>query len=131
MTGTTFNATPARVYEQLWRTILARQSWSGTLVNRTKWGGDYLAELTIAPVIDRDGDLKYFLGMHRDVTKVHELEGAVHQQKARLETGTRCRTGNHRRPAGGAARGRGAGERQQTPTWRCGHHGSGLCASAT
>ncbi|SDX67244.1 nitrogen fixation negative regulator NifL [Allochromatium warmingii] len=80
------NATPKSVYEQLWRTILARQTWSGTLVNRTQAGGDYLAELTITPVLDRDGALKYFLGMHRDVTKEHELEGALHQQKARLET---------------------------------------------
>jgi nitrogen fixation regulatory protein len=80
------NATPKNIYQQLWRTIQARQTWSGTLVNRTKSGGDYLAELIITPVIDRDGELKYFLGMHRDVTKVHELEGALHQQKARLET---------------------------------------------
>nr|WP_242482252.1 nitrogen fixation negative regulator NifL [Thiocystis violacea] len=80
------NATPNNVYEQLWRTIQRKQTWTGTLVNRTKQGGDYLAELTISPVLDRDGDLKYFLGMHRDVTKMHELEGALRQQKARIET---------------------------------------------
>lgn len=80
------NATPNSVYEQLWRTIQRKQTWTGTLVNRTKQGGDYLAELTISPVLDRDGDLKYFLGMHRDVTKMHELEGALRQQKARIET---------------------------------------------
>lgn len=80
------NATPNSIYEQLWRTISRKQTWTGTLVNRTKQGGDYLAELTISPVLDRDGDLKYFLGMHRDVTKMHELEGALRQQKSRIET---------------------------------------------
>ena len=80
------NATPPTIYEQLWGTITRKQTWAGTLVNRTKQGGDYLAELTISPVLDRGGDLKYFLGMHRDVTKVHELEGALRQQKARIET---------------------------------------------
>lgn len=80
------NATPASVYQNLWRTIQRKQPWTGTLVNRTKAGGDYLAELTISPVLARDGTLKYFLGMHRDVTKVHELEGALRQQKARIET---------------------------------------------
>jgi nitrogen fixation negative regulator NifL len=79
------NATPDSIYQQMWRTIQRRQAWTGTLVNRTKQGGDYLAELVIAPVLDRDGELKYFLGMHRDVTKVHELEGALRQQKARIE----------------------------------------------
>ncbi|MBK5964532.1 nitrogen fixation negative regulator NifL [Thiocystis minor] len=80
------NATPATVYEHLWRTIERKQTWTGTLVNRTKQGGDYLAELIISPVLGRDGGLQYFLGMHRDVTKVHELEGALRQQKARIET---------------------------------------------
>lgn len=80
------NATPQDVYRQLWGTIQRKQTWTGTLVNRTKQGGDYLAELTIAPVLDREGGLKYFLGMHRDVTQVHELEQALRQQKARIET---------------------------------------------
>jgi nitrogen fixation negative regulator NifL len=80
------NATPASVYENLWRTIQRKQTWTGTLVNRTKQGGDYLAELIISPVLGHDGDLQYFLGMHRDVTKVHELEGALRQQKVRIET---------------------------------------------
>jgi nitrogen fixation regulatory protein len=80
------NATPASVYQHLWRTIQRKETWTGTLVNRTKQGVDYLAELIISPVLDRNGDLQYFLGMHRDVTKVHELEGALRQQKARIET---------------------------------------------
>jgi len=80
------NATPYSIYQHLWRTIQRKQTWTGTLINRTKQGGDYLAELTISPVLDRQGTLKYFLGMHRDVTKVHELEGALRQQKARIET---------------------------------------------
>ncbi|RNE92596.1 nitrogen fixation negative regulator NifL [Marichromatium sp. AB32] len=79
-------ATPESIYRHLWRTLEQRQPWTGTLVNRTKGGEDYLAELTIAPVLDRSGALRYFLGMHRDVTKVHELEAAVRQQKARVET---------------------------------------------
>jgi nitrogen fixation negative regulator NifL len=79
------NATPDSIYQQLWRTIHRKQTWTGTLVNRGKGAGDYLAELTVAPVLDRDGALKYFLGMHRDVTKVHELEVALRQQKTRIE----------------------------------------------
>ncbi|MBK1695299.1 nitrogen fixation negative regulator NifL [Chromatium weissei] len=79
------NATPATVYTQLWQTIQRKQTWTGTLVNRTKQGGDYLAELIISPVLNTYGELQYFLGMHRDVTKVHELEGALRQQKARIE----------------------------------------------
>jgi nitrogen fixation negative regulator NifL len=80
------NATPAVVYQSLWRTVRRKQPWTGTLVNRTKQGGDYLAELTVAPVLDRDGQIGYFLGMHRDVTEVHALERALRQQKSLIET---------------------------------------------
>jgi nitrogen fixation negative regulator NifL len=79
------NATPFSIYQQLWRTIRRKQSWSGTLVNRNKGNTDYIAELTIAPVLDRDGEIKYFLGMHRDVTKMHTLEVEVREQKTRIE----------------------------------------------
>jgi nitrogen fixation negative regulator NifL len=79
-------ATPDSVYQGLWRTIQGKRTWTGTLVNRTRQGGDYLAELTITPVLDRDGRIGYFLGMHRDVTKVHALERALRQQKSLIET---------------------------------------------
>ena len=78
-------ATPESIYQELWRTITRKQTWTGVLVNRTKQGGDYLAELTIAPVLDRHGELGYFLGKQRDVTKEHELEARLRQQKARIE----------------------------------------------
>jgi nitrogen fixation negative regulator NifL len=79
------NATPDSIYQHLWRTIQRKQTWTGTLVNRTKDAGDYLAELTIAPVLDREGKVRYFLGVHRNVTRVHELEVALRQQKTRIE----------------------------------------------
>ena len=80
------NATPKIVYRTLWETIQARRVWTGRLVNRTRAGDDYLAELTVAPVLDADGTIRYFLGMHRDVTKEHTLEVESRQQHARLET---------------------------------------------
>ena len=79
-------ATPDSVYQGLWHTIQAKQPWTGTLVNRTRQGGDYLAELTVSPVLDQDGRIDYFLGMHRDVTQVHALERTLRQQKSLIET---------------------------------------------
>jgi nitrogen fixation negative regulator NifL len=80
------NATPGSIYQQLWRTIQRKRPWKGTLINRRKDGGDYLAELTISPVLDAAGRIRYFLGMHRDVTREHELSVALRQQKTRIET---------------------------------------------
>ncbi len=80
------NATPETIYRQLWRTIQRKRPWIGTLVNRTKDGKDYLASLLISPVLDGAGRVRYFLGMHRDVTNEHELEVGLRQQKTRIET---------------------------------------------
>jgi nitrogen fixation negative regulator NifL len=80
------NATPDSIYRQLWRTIQSKRTWKGTLVNRRKDGGDYLAELIISPVLNSVGEVVYFLGMHRNVTREHELASELRRQKARIET---------------------------------------------
>ncbi len=67
-------STPPEVYEELWRTITDGRVWQGTLVNHRKNKEEYLAELVISPVVDRDGHIAYYLGMHRDVTAMHQLE---------------------------------------------------------
>jgi PAS domain S-box-containing protein len=46
------NSTPDSIYQQLLRSIQAKRPWSGTLVNRNRDGSDYIASLTIAPVLD-------------------------------------------------------------------------------
>ncbi|WP_462322050.1 nitrogen fixation negative regulator NifL [Halochromatium sp.] len=79
------NATPDSIYRQLWRTIQRKKTWTGTLVNQRKGGDEYLAELVISPVLDSSGEIAYFLGMHRDVTREHELASALRQQKTRIE----------------------------------------------
>ncbi len=80
------NATPEAIYRRLWRTIKGKKAWSGTLVNRTRNGEDYIAALTISPVLNQDGAIAFFLGMHRDVSHEHELETQLRQQKMRIET---------------------------------------------
>lgn len=78
--------TPAAVYHELWSTIQSRRPWRGTLVNRRKSGEAYLAELSISPVLNEQGAISYFLGIHRDVTELHALEKQVHHQKALIES---------------------------------------------
>jgi protein-histidine pros-kinase len=74
------------VYEDLWRKLSARQSWTGRLVNRRADGGKYLAELVITPVLDDKGEPLHYLGLHRDVTELHRLECEVSNQKALIES---------------------------------------------
>lgn len=78
--------TPRIVYETMWGRLLQQKPWSGVLVNRRKDGSRYLAELTIAPVINGSGDTSHYLGLHRDVTELHQLQQQVQNQKTLIES---------------------------------------------
>lgn len=75
-------ATPIEIYKDLWATITSGETWKGRLVNRRKDGSTYLADLTVVPVFDADGGIIHYLGMHRDVTDLHQLERKVKNQDA-------------------------------------------------
>lgn len=77
--------TPALVYETLWGRLSQKEPWVGMLVNRRKDSSSYLAELTVAPVLDGNGEITNYLGMHRDVTEVHRLQNQVSNQKSMIE----------------------------------------------
>jgi len=78
-------ATPKEVYRQMWESLAQGRRWSGLLVNRHKDGSPYLAELDITPVLGPDGETSHFLGLHRDVSEVHQLTQGIRNQKALLE----------------------------------------------
>tara|TARA_R110001583_G_scaffold79375_2_gene214465 strand:- start:22337 stop:23923 length:1587 start_codon:yes stop_codon:yes gene_type:complete len=80
------HTTPRIVYQALWGRLAQQKSWSGMLLNRRKNGALYLAELTVAPVINEHNDTTYYLGMHRDGSEMHELEQRVMNQKLMMES---------------------------------------------
>ncbi len=79
-------STPARVYYGLWHTISNKKTWHGQLVNRHKSGHPYLADLTISPMLDAEGEISHFIGMHRDVTVAYQAEQQVKNQKQLVES---------------------------------------------
>ncbi|WP_455222660.1 nitrogen fixation negative regulator NifL [Kaarinaea lacus] len=78
--------TPPLVYETMWGRLLQKKSWNGVLVNRRKDGQRYLADLTIAPVTNADGETTHYLGIHRDVTDLHRLQQELENQKSLIES---------------------------------------------
>jgi nitrogen fixation negative regulator NifL len=79
-------STPRQMYHNLWRTISSKKSWHGLLVNRHKSGQRYLADLTIAPIVNALGSITHYIGMHRDMTTSHEAEKKVINQKLLIES---------------------------------------------
>jgi nitrogen fixation negative regulator NifL len=81
-----YRVTPKLVYETMWAQLKRQRPWNGLLVNKRKDGSRYLADLTISPVVDENGETSHYLGMHRDVTEVHRLERQVQNQKSLIES---------------------------------------------
>jgi nitrogen fixation regulatory protein len=79
-------STPRHVYYDLWHTISAKKTWHGTLCNRHKSGHRYLADLTIAPMLNEQGAITHFIGMHRDITQSYESEKKFINQKLLIES---------------------------------------------
>lgn len=78
-------STPKHIYQGLWKTIASGKLWRGSLVNNRKDGSEYLAEIMISPVLS-EGEIKYYLGMHRDTTEMHQLGQRLQFQKAMTES---------------------------------------------
>jgi PAS domain S-box-containing protein len=68
----------ADFYEKLWSDLTTGQKWQGRLVNRKKDDTPYIADETIAPVHDQDGEIVSYVATMRDVTREVGLEEQVH-----------------------------------------------------
>lgn len=77
-----------RLYEDMWRTILARISWQGELTNRRKDGSLVEVSLTVSPILDVHGQLTHFVGIQRDITERKLLERQLLQAQKMQSVGT-------------------------------------------
>ena len=81
-----YKSTPKHIYKEMWQRLGNNEPWKGMLVNRRKNGERYIAEVLIAPVLDSEGGVSHYLGIHRDSTELHTLEQRVANQKALIES---------------------------------------------
>ena len=71
-------------YRGLWSTISGGETWSGTIINRRKDGSHYYEEQTIAPVVDEEGRVAYFIAIKQDVTRQHALQEELREANQEL-----------------------------------------------
>ncbi|MFZ2727843.1 MAG: nitrogen fixation negative regulator NifL [Methylococcaceae bacterium] len=79
-------ATPRTQYRELWHTIGNKKIWRGILCNRHRQGQPYLADLTIAPMLNEQNKISHYIGMHRDVTETYQAEKNITNQKTLIES---------------------------------------------
>lgn len=62
------------IIEELWTTILSKQTWIGEIQNRKKDGSVYWLEQHIIPTVNKDNDIESFVSIGIDITAKKELE---------------------------------------------------------
>jgi len=89
-------------YDILWKTILEKKTWNGTIKNLKKNGEEYITDTTIKPILDEFGAIIDFISISHDVTELHKLNEEIWQTQHEMlsllgEVGeTRSHeTGNH------------------------------------
>jgi PAS domain S-box-containing protein len=68
-----------RLYRDMWQTIVAGNTFRGTVTNRKKNGETFLAEKTITPLRDAEGQITHFISTDRDITERRRLETQLQQ----------------------------------------------------
>ncbi len=71
-----------RYWSKMWQTITDGKVWVGEVENKKKSGEAFYTQLLISPIIDREGKVTGFFGVHRDLSEKKVLEKQlIHTQK--------------------------------------------------
>lgn len=82
-------------YESFWKTIkIEKLNFNGIITNRRKNGELYEAEIIVSPMMDSNGEVKFFIALERDITREKEVDKAkiefislaAHELKTPLST---------------------------------------------
>jgi PAS domain S-box-containing protein len=66
---------PSAFYEDMWKIVkIDKRVYSGKLTNRRKNGKRYQAALTISPILGDEGEVQFFVGIERDITKQTDVD---------------------------------------------------------
>lgn len=79
-------------YEAFWQKLLARNVVTGEIINRRKDGQLLHIEGTNSPIVDDEGRLVGYLGIHRDITARKQAEEALRNAQEDLEEQLGART---------------------------------------
>ena len=66
-----------KFYAKMWKTIKEnKQPFSGEVKNHRKNGEEYIAFASLAPVLSKKGEVLFFVGIERDITKEKQIDKA-------------------------------------------------------
>jgi len=79
---------PPEFLDKLSRSVLARNSWQGELINKQKDGSLVDTSLTLSPILDDHGRLTHVVGIYRDISERKQMERQLFQAQKMQSVGT-------------------------------------------
>jgi len=71
-----------KFWDKMWDTISSGKVWVGEVQNLKKSGEEFFTQVLISPILDKDGKVSGYFGIHRDLTEKRTLERQlIHTQK--------------------------------------------------
>ncbi|WP_373034552.1 EAL domain-containing protein [Sulfurimonas sp.] len=61
---------PKAIYEDLWRTITAKETWHGRIRNVKKDGSLYWVDATVSPIVDANNEIIEYISIRHDITQL-------------------------------------------------------------
>ncbi|MFC3625431.1 PAS domain-containing protein [Vogesella amnigena] len=80
------------LYTELWRTLLAGESWKGELLNRRKDGREYWVMQMISPIWDSNGQLTHYISVQEDITAQKQMAEHLQEAVAAAESATAAKS---------------------------------------
>ena len=80
------------IYQNLWDTILSGKYWHGELLNRKKNGEHYWEDVSISPITDERGTIRYFVSVREDITEKKKMIEDLTVAKEKAEESDRLKS---------------------------------------
>jgi len=78
--------TPAKTYKTLWDTVTHGKTWKGEFLNRKKNGELYVESATISPILDEEGEIKYYIGVKEDISDLKRMQEALIESERKFKS---------------------------------------------
>lgn len=83
---------PLAFYKGLWETILSGKEWKGEFNNKKKNGELYTESAIISPILNRHGEISYFVAVKEDITEKKRMLEDLIKAKEKAEESDKLKT---------------------------------------
>lgn len=71
--------TPLETYKSMFDSLSKGETWQGEFINKAKDGSEFIEDATITPIVDESGEIVYYLGEKKNITKLKLAEQEIYR----------------------------------------------------